>query len=286
MDIQFLQTRLETLIGPVARIKSLGGGCIANASCVETKNERFFLKWGGPEVARTFGAEVAGLKALQEAESPVKIPTVISWDSTSIGFLLLEWVASGPMKAGFSEGFGRALARLHRHEGQSFGFEADNFIGRSPQKNTWHSDWPAFFRYRRLEPQVTMARKSGLWQKSWNPSLDQLYRKLPALLPEKPARSILHGDLWSGNYLITREGRAALFDPACYYGHREADLAMTALFGGFDARFYEAYKEAWPLEPGYEERQEIYNLYHLINHLNLFGESYAGGIGRTLSRYG
>ncbi len=276
---QSLQQRLEPTLGPIRSINPVGGGCIANASCVEAANGRFFLKRGGPEVSRTFPAEAAGLKALSAANAPIRVPEVVLLEDD---LLVLEWIEQGPKPAGFDETFGRALAQLHRHEGEAYGFEVDNFIGSSPQINDWRDNWPAFFRECRLMPQVEMARKAGGWKSGWNAPLESLYRRLPDLLPDKPARSILHGDLWGGNYLVAASGEPAIFDPASYYGDRETDLAMTALFGGFGSGFYEAYKEAWPLEPGYEVRREIYNLYHMINHLNLFGSGYAGSVDRML----
>ncbi len=276
---QSLQQRLEPVLGPIRSIEAVGGGCIANASRVETANGLFFLKRGGPQVSRTFSVEAAGLKALRAANAPLRVPEVVMLEDD---LLVLEWIEQGPKPAGFDEAFGRALAQLHRHEGKDYGFEMDNFIGSSPQINDWRSSWPEFFRDCRLMPQVEMARKAGCWQSNWNGPLERLYQRLPDMLPDYPVRSILHGDLWGGNYLVAAGGEPVIFDPASYYGDRETDLAMTELFGGFGTRFYDAYREAWPLEPGYEVRREVYNLYHMINHLNLFGGSYAGSVERML----
>lgn len=278
-----LRAELEPKLGKIRAIEPVGGGCIANASRIVTTEGSYFLKYGPPEVARTFAAEAAGLKALRAAGAPLRVPEVVLLEED---LLVLEWIEQGPRPASFDETFGRALAHLHRCAGRAYGFEMDNFIGRSPQLNDWHETWPAFFRDCRLAPQVKMARRAGLWQSKWNAWLDALYIRLDALLPASPVASVLHGDLWGGNYLVASTGTAAIFDPACYYGDRETDLAMTELFGGFGARFYVGYREAWALEKGYDDRREIYNLYHLINHLNLFGGSYAGSVARILQRFG
>ncbi|HMB89442.1 MAG TPA: fructosamine kinase family protein [Rhodothermales bacterium] len=274
---------------PIQQSKSLGGGCIAHATRIETAGGPFFLKYGRGEVAETFAVEAVGLGALDEAGSPLVIPEVLTVqpeNETCPGFLLLEWIEPGAKSTAFWQDFGIGLADLHRYTAERCGFEQDNFIGRLPQRNTWERSWIDFYRKHRLEPQVQRARAGGRWQRAWDHSLSDLYHRLPDLLPENPPASILHGDLWSGNFLVARSGTAALIDPATYYGHREADLAMTELFGGFADDFYEAYRAAWSLEPGYTERRDIYNLYHLINHLNLFGGGYAGAVASILKKFG
>jgi fructosamine-3-kinase len=278
-----LEDRLDVTIDSVAAV---GGGCIANACRVETDGAPFFLKYGDAEVARTFPGEAAGLEALDAADSPLTVPSVVETAAPTDdrpGFLVMGWINSGREGRRFWERFGEGLAELHRHAAEEYGFDRDNYIGQSPQPNEWMDEWPAFFRSQRLEPQVQMARERGRWQSSWNRPLEALYRRLPEILPEAPEPSVLHGDLWKGNFMVTAVGEPAIIDPATYYGHREADLAMTELFGGFQDRFYDAYRSAWALEPGYETRRDIYNLYHLINHLNLFGAGYAGSVERTLT---
>lgn len=275
--------------GEVRRAGPVGGGCIGEAWRVEAAAGVFFLKAGRGAVAATFGPEAAGLAALRAAGSPLVVPEVhaVGEERGAVpGFLLTAWIEQGPKPAGFWEAFGAGLAALHRHTADRYGFGTDNFIGRLPQFNGWMSSWPDFFRDRRLGPQVQRAREAGRWRSSWNRPYETLLARLDELLPETPPASILHGDLWSGNFLATAEGPAALIDPAVYHGHRETDLALTELFGGFDAPFYAAYRAAWPLEGGYDERREVYNLYHLLNHLNHFGSSYAGAVARTLDRFG
>ena len=282
------------LPGSFEAFEPVGGGCIADGGRLEAGGQSFFLKRGGQDVARTFPAEAAGLQALRAARVPLRIPAVIAVEGSEedperdSGFLLIEWVdPGGTTGQEFWEAFGHGLAALHRHtsEERGYGFARDNFIGRLPQENGWMESWPAFFRERRLRPQVQRAREGGRWRSGWNAPFEVLMDRLPELLPARPPASVLHGDLWSGNYLPTSEGQAALIDPAAYYGHREADLAMTKLFGGFQVPFYDAYREAWPLEAGYETRRDLYNLYHLINHLNHFGAGYAGQVERTLHRF-
>lgn len=274
---------------PVRAARPLGGGCIARATRLDTGAGPFFLKWSPePDVARTFTAEAAGLRALREAGSPLRVPEPLharEAEGGAVGFLLVEWIEPGTPGPAFWERFGEGLAAMHRHTSARYGFEGDNFIGRLPQQNAWHASWVEFFRTCRLAPQVERARSLGRWQSGWDRPLERLYARLPEVLPERPPASVLHGDLWSGNFLVDAEGRAALVDPAAYYGDREADLAMTELFGGFDRRFYDAYRVAWPLPPGYELRREVYNLYHLVNHLNHFGGGYAGSVAALLGRF-
>lgn len=270
-------------------VSAVGGGCIANSCRIQTARNRYFLKWGTGEVAETFLAEAKGLRVLGEAESPLHIPPVVKVSAAADerpGFLLMEWIESGAKTKTFWERFGRGLAELHRSSADRYGFEEDNFIGSRPQINEWADGWPEFFRNRRLEPQIQMARTNDRWTGRWDKYLNRLYSRLEGWLPETPKPSLLHGDLWSGNVMADQSGTAALIDPAVYYGHREADLAMTELFGGFEHHFYGAYREAWPLESGYEQRRDLYNLYHLINHLNHFGKSYADSVETLLRRYG
>ncbi len=209
--------------------------------------------------------------------------------SSSGQFLLLEYIDAGRKSAGFWERFGQELAELHRTNTRGrCGFDGDNFIGTNPQENRWTESWTEFFGEMRLRRQLDLARKNGFVSGVRDPiaaGVERLIARLPSLLPEPEAASLLHGDLWGGNYLVGQSGEPVLIDPAVSYGHREADLAMTELFGAFDRGFYSAYNGAYPLDPGYAERRDIYNLYHLLNHLNLFGRSYEGSVRSILARY-
>jgi len=284
---QRLRQELESTVGPIDRVTPVGGGSIGQAYRVESTRGPFFLKVGASE---TFGAEAAGLSALRDAAegTGLGVPRVFGLREGTGGFLLLEWIEPGRADRRYFARFGEGLARLHRQgpPGEGYGFSADNFIGSTPQRNGWVAEWPAFFRERRLVPQIALARRKGLWKAGWERWAERLLARLDELLPRTPERSLLHGDLWSGNHVPGEGGMPWLVDPAAYVGHREADLAMTELFGGFEPSFYDAYRATWPLEPGYPERREVYNLYHLLNHLNLFGEGYAASVERILRRFG
>lgn len=284
-----LARRLVPHVGAGAAFTPVGGGCIARAMRVEVPRGVFFLKWGADDVARTFAAEADGLAALREAGMPLVVPAAVAHAGATPeapGFLLLEWIDEGAATPAFWERLGEGLAALHRHTGPAYGFHGDNFIGRLAQANAWHDRWPDFFAAHRLEPQAERARRGGHWQAAWDAPFAALLAALPEVLPARPVPSLVHGDLWRGNVLATAEGRPALIDPAVYFGDRETDLAMTALFGGFAPAFYDAYQAAWPLEPGHAERRDVYNLYHVLNHLNHFGGSYAGQVDALLRRWG
>ena len=218
-----------------------------------------------------YAAEAEGLAALRAAG--VRVPAFRAQGVRGgEAYLEMERLAFGgrPDWAALA----RMLAALHRHSGERFGWASDNWIGLAPQKNGWSEDWIGFYRDCRLLPQLERARLLAEAQ--------PLLKNLAAFFGgRRPAPALLHGDLWSGNVGFTAEG-PVLFDPAVYYGDREADLAMTELFGGFPGEFYSAYNQAWALDPGYETRKHLYNLYHLLNHLNLFGGGYLGQVKATL----
>lgn len=273
---------------PVLRTQTVGGGCISNATRIQSAEGDFFLKWSNGEAAQTFPAEAASLSALRAAQSTIMIPeAILARDASdgSPGVLLMNWIESGSKGRDFWDLFGGGLAQMHRSTSAQYGFGEPNFIGRILQENTWVDSWVTFFQQHRLEPQVAQARLNRRWESEWDEPLNSLYARLADVLPATPEASILHGDLWGGNYMVDEGGGPVLIDPAAYYGHREADIAMTELFGGFDPAFYDAYRDGWPLENGYEERRPIYNLYHLINHLNHFGSGYSDSIARILRRY-
>jgi fructosamine-3-kinase len=268
-------------------VQRVGGGCIAEAVCVETRGNRFFVKSGDPSVARTFEAEAAGLKELADAAHVVRVPDVyaVRLLANGTGFLLMEWIDEGSPQERSWRDLGQGLAEIHGTIGSTFGFEQDNFIGATPQSNRRSTSWPQFFREERLAAQVALARSSGLWDASWDACLERLYARLEECLPERPPPALVHGDLWRGNVLADRSGRPVLIDPAAYRGHSEVDIAMSRLFGSFPDTFYAAYDDALAPEAGRRERESIYNLYHLINHLNLFGGSYAASVRTVLARF-
>jgi len=269
--------------GEPVQLTGIGGGCIADARVATfADGSRVFVK-SAAGVPGMFEREAEGLRALAAAGA-IRIPEVLAVGKEA---LVLEMIQEAPKKAGFFESFGRAFARLHDHRGPSFGFPHDNFIGSTPQCNQPldGSGWPEFFLERRLRFQAKLAASRGHGNEIEH-LLDRAEGRIVELLgaaTELP--SILHGDLWSGNFIADERGEACLIDPAVYYGHREADLAMTRLFGGFSSEFYAAYDEASPLAPGHQDRLPIYQLYHLLNHLNLFGSAYYAQSMRILRRY-
>ncbi|MEP7207981.1 MAG: fructosamine kinase family protein [Casimicrobiaceae bacterium] len=217
-------------------------------------------------------AEADGLRALSEP-AVVGVPAVAAAGAAGgKAFLALTWLDL--VEGGRDATLGRALAALHRHTGATFGWHCDNTIGASPQRNDHDADWARFFAARRIAPQLAAAARRG-YPVSAVSECERLLAKIPGILAgHRPVPSLLHGDLWAGNVGRERSGRPVVFDPAVYFGDRETDLAMTELFGGFDADFGAAYREAWPLTPGYPVRRTLYNLYHVLNHFNLFGGAY------------
>ncbi|MFC2085976.1 fructosamine kinase family protein [Bacteroidota bacterium] len=280
---------VEARVGEISMIRSVGGGCISNASRIDAAGHSFFLKWSTGEAGNTFEAESEGLQTLRSAGSNLLIPEVLAVQNMGpqavAGSILMRWVDEGPKGSAFWHRLGVALASLHHQTGQSFGFGSDNYIGRIVQVNGYQDNWVDFFRDRRLDYQRGVARNFGRWRTDWDAHFDRLMRLLPDILPDSPVASLVHGDLWAGNVLATVDAVPVLIDPAAHYAHREVDLAMSELFGGFDRLFYQAYNEAWPLEPEYATRRDVYNLYHLINHLNHFGQGYSSQVGAILQAY-
>ncbi len=250
----------------------IGGGSIANSQCIITESgKKYFLKSYGNNRA-ILHCETNGLKELKKSET-IRTPNVID---TTDNFLLLEYIPTGRKGNTFSKAFGKQFAKMHKFTSNKFGFYENNFIGSNPQINVKHCDnWVDFFWEHRLLFQFRLAEQKGYS----NSEFRNLFNKLEVLLPsiiggtEEPP-TLLHGDLWGGNFLVDETSSPVLIDPAVYYGHREADLAMTKLFGGFDNEFYEAYNQEYPLIEGWESRINLYMLYHVLNHLNLFGGGY------------
>lgn len=258
----------------IQQLRRVGGGSINAAARVDTSAGAYFAKWNDRPIPDQFEREAEGLRAMAESGSALVVPRPLR---ATPSLLVMEWLEPGPRVADFDERLGRGLADLHRAtSGRGFGFERDNYCGATPQPNGWMDDWVGFYRARRLGHQARLAEARGLGSRDLT-DLDRLLERLDGWLgiePEPPA--LVHGDLWSGNLHAEAGGRPALIDPAAYYGHREAELGMMVLFGGFSARVYAAYDEAWPLQAGWRERLPLYTLYHVLNHFHLFG----GGYGR------
>lgn len=259
---------------PLQRLGAVGGGCINEAQHVRQGNADYFVKLNRADRFDMFSAEAAGLDALRRcAALRVPAPVCCGSDAHS-SWLVLEYLPLGGQ--GDAALLGTGLAALHRITAARYGWERDNTIGSTPQRNTRADDWIEFWSGQRLQYQLMLAAANG-YGGELQAEGEQLLVSLAALFAGyTPAASLLHGDLWGGNAGWTRDGQPVIFDPAVYFGDRETDLAMTELFGGFGSAFYAAYRSAWPLDPGYGVRKTLYNLYHVLNHLNLFGGGYHG----------
>lgn len=283
-----LITILESTLGQILESRPVGGGDISQAAYLRLADGRQVLvKWHTGSPTGLFTAEQRGLDLLRAA-NVLRVPKVLAHSENDQGqpaFIVIEWLERGSKTAVAAEALGRGLAALHQVSVPSFGLDHDNFIGANPQPNQASDNWVTFFRHQRLAFQMKLAEQNRLLPARRARRLETLLTRLGDWLPADPPVSLLHGDLWGGNWLVTTSGEPVLIDPAVYYGHREADLAFTELFGGFPPSFYTAYRQVWPLESGYEERRDLYNLYHLLNHLNLFGEGYGGSVDSILQRY-
>ena len=263
---------------------NVGGGCISSAFRIDGDGRRYFVKVNSADQVDMFEAEAEGLGEMASAQA-VRVPAAICWGvADDQAFLVLENLDFGGGNGASAEALGRNLAALHRYTKPQFGWHRDNTIGSTPQINTPNADWLSFWRECRLGFQLELAAHKG-YRGSLQRKGEALSGVFDALFTDyQPVPSCLHGDLWSGNFAVTRSGEPVIFDPAVYFGDREADLAMTELFGGFPARFYDAYNEAWPVDSGYRVRKTFYNLYHILNHLNLFGGGYGGQAERMMDQ--
>lgn len=273
----------------IASVREARGGDIGKSYCVETERRRLFVKYRLDLSASVFEREAEGLRLLAEAEA-LAVPEPLyagAIPGRPGGMIVLSWVETGSSRPDVAEALGRGLAELHRKTSPDgrYGLGTDNYIGLLPQANAWSGNWISFYRECRLLPMAKMAEEQGLLPAGRRNRLFRLMDSLDRWLPADPKPSLLHGDLWSGNWLAGADGRPWLIDPAVYYGDRECDLAFSECFGGFPAAFYKSYREAYPLSPEYDERKPIYQLYHLLVHLILFGEAYGSSVDRVLAKY-
>lgn len=259
----------------VLQCHALGGGCINEAACLEGGDTRYFVKMNQADRLDMFTAEAAGLQEILDSDS-VRAPRPVSSGADEArSWLVLEYIELKTPGSQCSSLLGEQLAGMHRCTREHFGWDLDNTIGSTPQPNPPEQDWVTFLREHRLRYQLMLARENGA-PAALTDRGELLLAALPAFFSSyQPQPSLLHGDLWGGNWGADSHGQPVIFDPAVYYGDREADLAMTELFGGFDDRFYHSYRHCWAIDPGYTTRKVLYNLYHVLNHYNLFGGAYA-----------
>lgn len=261
--------------------RSVGGGSINQAYAITDGNQSYFVKLNQASQVAMFEAEALGLKQIFQTQT-IRVPEPICWGTTNgSAFIVMEWLELGYGDPQAWAVMGRNLAALHQvTSDRGFGWEQNNTIGSTPQLNTWEPDWVTFFVKHRLGYQFQLANRRG----GHFPQQEQLLAAVPKILAgHQPQPSLVHGDLWSGNAAVTQQGEPVILDPAVYFGDREVDLAMSQLFGSFPTPFYRAYEDAFPLSPGYPQRQVLYNLYHILNHFNLFGGSYASQANQMIA---
>lgn len=244
------------------------GGCISQSFRLTLGTRNYFVKINNASLLPMFEAEQVSLEAIRKTQT-ICVPRPIRVGQTGgYAFLVMDYLEI--QRSGEQAELGRRLAALHRCTADRFGWSSDNFIGPSLQRNPWSSDWPSFFAEQRLQYQITLTARRGKTFRRW----PELKIRIADFFDNySPVPSLLHGDLWGGNIGFC-DGLPIVFDPACYHGDRETDLAFSEMFGGFTQEFYQAYESAWPLDPGYHRRKKLYNLYHVLNHFNLFGGSY------------
>ncbi|MTI30390.1 fructosamine kinase family protein [Xanthovirga aplysinae] len=283
----FFEEVLRQKLQPTVKLlgfSPVGGGCISQAMKLETSHGNFFIKWQDESNLALFEAEVDGLKRLEDSGA-VCVPRVLGIGQIDQqAFILMAYLVPGRAVRSYWEDLGTSLAKLHRNSGVTFGLIKDNFIGSLPQLNQPSENWLTFFINQRLEVQLKLALENSLIDLAFLKKFRSIYPLFNGIFPNE-SPSLLHGDLWSGNVIIGPEGKACLIDPAVYYGNREAEIAFTKLFGGFELGFYQSYHQSFPLQPDFKTREGIYNLYPLLVHVNLFGTSYLPGIKQIIHRF-
>lgn len=266
----------------IANPRSVGGGCINQGYKLTDGDRTYFVKLNQASQIAMFEAELAGLREMSQTGT-IRVPApIVCGTADASSYLVLEWLDLGHGSSAAWAEMGRQLAAMHRAtSSKGFGWDRNNTIGATPQVNLWTTGWTEFWVEHRIGYQLRLARRKG----GNFPQGDRLLAAIPKLLAmHEPLPSLVHGDLWSGNAAVSSAGEPVIFDPATYYGDREVDLAMTELFGGFPADFYRGYQAVFPLEAGYPQRKLLYNLYHILNHFNLFGGGYASQSNRMIEQ--
>lgn len=258
----------------ISRHSSMGGGCINQAYKVSNGQRDYFVKVNDLSHGDMFEVEALALQEMAATQT-LRVPQPVCYGQHETqAYVVMEYLELGG-RANATQ-LGQQLAAMHRVQSKQFGWHRNNTIGSSPQSNQQSHDWIHFWREQRLQPQLTMAQKNG-YGNALSSVSDRLLSEFPKLFESyQPQASMCHGDLWGGNASGLEDGTPVIYDPALYYGDREVDIAMTHLFGGFSSDFYAAYQDAWPLDEGFKTRRTLYNLYHILNHLNLFGSGYLG----------
>lgn len=265
----------------IADTRSVGGGCINQSYKISGNDTEYFVKLNDASQVEMFAAEALGLKQMHATQT-ITVPQPICWGTAdNSSYIVLQWLDLGRGDSSSWSSMGRQLAQMHRQgTAERFGWSRNNTIGSTPQINTWMDNWADFFAEQRIGYQLKLAKRRG----AGFPDTSKVVKAVKNKLADRqPQASLLHGDLWSGNAAIATDGAPIIIDPATYYGDREADLAMTELFGRFPTAFYNGYNETWQLESGYQQRKSIYNLYHVLNHFNLFGGGYASQAQRIIN---
>lgn len=273
--LKHIEMRLDSEYGIKTRLRAhmtIGGGDINQAWRISTDDNDYFLKLNSARLIAMFGTEAYSLQVISKSGC-IACPKVLLYGAhKDHAFLLMEYLELS--SSGNEAELGRQLAQMHRKNGANFGWPINNFIGKTPQSNKSSNSWCEFWLQNRLVPQLMKTTENGFLKKLITVADDVMAATEAILATHTPPASLLHGDLWSGNKAWLANGEPVIFDPASYYGDRETDLAMTELFGGFGADFYSGYNEVWSIEAGYQQRKDVYNLYHMLNHLNLFGSGY------------
>ena len=266
----------------IADSRSVSGGCINQGYRIASNDTAYFVKLNDASQVEMFAAEALALKQMYATQT-ITVPQPICWGvAANSSYIVLQWLDLGGGNKNSWTQMGRQLAAMHRQgTSNSFGWDRNNTIGSTPQVNTWRSSWADFFAEQRIGYQLRLAKRCGGSFPDTDRVVDAVRHKLA---DRKPEASLVHGDLWSGNAAIATDGTPVILDPATYYGDRETDLAMTELFGSYPTAFYNGYNETWQLDSGYRQRKSIYNLYHVLNHFNLFGGGYSSQAQRIIQQ--
>jgi protein-ribulosamine 3-kinase len=284
----YLEQRLSAALNQdlkLRHVSSVTGGSINAAYCLHTTAGDYMMKRNSKSAyPNMFACESAGLNAIRKTQTIAVPKTILLDEFEDDSFLILEWIEAVKVTLATGKLLGQHLSAMHRHMAKQFGFDDDNYMGSLPQSNQKHDTWAAFYINERLQPMVNIGVNKGLLNLKDAQDFEKLYKILPHLFEEE-APALIHGDLWSGNFLIGADQKPYLIDPAVSYGHREFDIAMTTLFGGFNREFYDAYNNNFPLAGGWQQRIDLWNLYPLLLHLNLFGGGYLAQVKNCLHKF-